>query len=67
MSTDTPHGLFRRQLLQASLAAGAVAGTRRVARAQSKPEKLVFVGDNGPWHKTLVEEVAPALDRKSVV
>src|SRR5579863_5615062 len=63
MPTDTPHGLFRRQLLQASLAAGAFAGTGRAARAQAKPEKLVYVGDNGPWHKCLVEEVAPAFEK----
>lgn len=30
--------------------------------AQSRPERLVFVGDNGPWHWTLVEEVAPAFE-----
>lgn len=30
--------------------------------AQARPEKLVFVGDNGPWHWTLVEEVAPAFE-----
>jgi multiple sugar transport system substrate-binding protein len=60
---DTLHGLFRRQLLQASLAAGAVATTGRAAHAQAKPEKLVYVGDNGPWHKCLVEEVAPAFEK----
>jgi len=60
---DTSHGLFRRQLLQASLAAGAVATTGRVAHAQAKPDKLVYVGDNGPWHKCLVEEVAPAFEK----
>jgi multiple sugar transport system substrate-binding protein len=63
MPVDTPHGLFRRQLLQASLAAGAVATAGRAARAQSKPDKLVYVGDNGPWHKCLVEEVAPAFEK----
>jgi ABC-type glycerol-3-phosphate transport system substrate-binding protein len=34
-----------------------------LVRAQSKPEKLVFVGDNGPWHWCLTEEVAPAFER----
>ncbi len=34
-----------------------------LARAGSKPEKLVFVGDNGPWHWCLVEEVAPAFEK----
>ena len=35
----------------------------RGAKAQSRPEKLVFVGDNGPWHWCLVEEVAPAFEK----
>jgi ABC-type glycerol-3-phosphate transport system substrate-binding protein len=47
----------RRELLAAALA------TPAIARAQSKPEKLVFVGDNGPWHWCLVEEVAPAFEK----
>src|SRR5580700_8057049 len=59
----TPHGLFRRQLLQASLAAGAGTAIARSARAQGKPEKLVYVGDNGPWHACLVNEVAPAFEK----
>ena len=50
--------LNRRRLLQAS--AGAALGLPSVGRAQGKPEKLIYVGDNGPWHWTLVEEVAPA-------
>ena len=33
------------------------------ALAQSKPDKLVYVGDNGPWHWVLVEEVAPAFEK----
>src|SRR5580698_11120634 len=52
----------RRHLLQAAAAATALP---RVALAQSKPEKLVFVGDNGPWHWCLVEEVAPAFEKKT--
>ena len=32
-------------------------------KAQSKPEKLVYVGDNGPWHYAMVEEVAPAFEK----
>lgn len=35
------------------------------ALAQSKPEKLIYVGDNGPWHWTLVEEVAPAFEKET--
>jgi ABC-type glycerol-3-phosphate transport system substrate-binding protein len=52
--------LRRRRLLQ-----GAVAGIAApyVANAQGKPDKLVFVGDNGPWHWCLVEEVAPAFEK----
>ena len=33
--------------------------------AQSKPEKLVYVGDNGPWHWTMVEEVAPEFESQT--
>ncbi|MGC1412566.1 MAG: extracellular solute-binding protein [Acetobacteraceae bacterium] len=50
----------RRHLLQA----GAAAALPRFALAQNKPEKLVFVGDNGPWHWCLVEEVAPAFEKE---
>jgi len=63
MPIDTPHGLFRRQLLQAALATSATAAATRTARAQSKPDKLVYVGDNGPWHACLVNEVAPAFEK----
>jgi multiple sugar transport system substrate-binding protein len=44
----------RRTLLATAVALAAPS----IARA--KPEKLVFVGDNGPWHWCLTEEVAPA-------
>jgi multiple sugar transport system substrate-binding protein len=33
------------------------------ALAQNKPDKLVYVGDNGPWHWTLVEEVGPEFEK----
>lgn len=47
-----------------SLLAGATLGlVARAARAREKPEKLVYIGDNGPWHWTLVEEVAPAFEK----
>ena len=49
----------RREILVAALAMPAI------ARAQSKPAKLVFVGDNGPWHWCLVEEVAPAFAKQT--
>jgi multiple sugar transport system substrate-binding protein len=45
------------------LAASAALTAPSLVRAQSKPEKLVFVGDNGPWHWCLVEEVAPAFEK----
>ena len=32
------------------------------ALAQNKPDKLVYVGDNGPWHYVMVEEAAPAFE-----
>src|SRR5689334_16347599 len=49
----------RRTLLQASV--GILAAPQIMA--QSKPEKLVYVGDNGPWHYVMVEEVAPAFEK----
>jgi multiple sugar transport system substrate-binding protein len=45
------------------LTAGVALALPSVARAGAKPEKLVFVGDNGPWHWCLVEEVAPAFEK----
>jgi multiple sugar transport system substrate-binding protein len=51
----------RRQLL----AAGAALAVPSITRAGPKPEKLVFVGDNGPWHWCLTEEVAPAFERET--
>src|SRR3954469_15459985 len=52
-------GMKRRTLLQASV--GVLAAPQIMA--QSKPEKLVYVGDNGPWHYVMVEEVAPAFEK----
>jgi multiple sugar transport system substrate-binding protein len=52
-------GLNRRQLLAAS----AASALPLPALAQGKPEKLVYVGDNGPWHWAMVEEVAPAFEK----
>ena len=45
------------------LAGSAALAAPSLARAQSKPEKLVFVGDNGPWHWCLTEEVGPAFQQ----
>jgi multiple sugar transport system substrate-binding protein len=47
------------------LAAGAALAMPAVARANAKPEKLIFVGDNGPWHGCLTEEVAPAFEKET--
>src|SRR6202166_4827825 len=47
------------------LLAGTAATLAMPALAQSKPEKLVYVGDNGPWHWTLVEEVGPAFEKET--
>ena len=44
------------------LLAGTAATLAMPALAQSKPDKLIYVGDNGPWHWTLVEEVGPAFE-----
>ncbi|MFL5251960.1 MAG: extracellular solute-binding protein, partial [Rhodopila sp.] len=52
----------RRHLLQGTAAALA---TPYLARAQSKPDKLVYVGDNGPWHFVLVEEVGLAFEKQT--
>ena len=45
------------------LAASAASALPLPALAQSKPDKLVYVGDNGPWHWVMVEEVAPAFEK----
>jgi multiple sugar transport system substrate-binding protein len=58
-------GLKRRHLLQGS-AGGVLAATTRTAWAQSKPEKLVLVGENQrAWKRTLIEEVAPAFEKET--
>ena len=54
--------LKRRTLLQAS--AGLLAAPQIMA--QSKPEKLVLVGENQrAWKRTLLEEVAPAFEKET--
>jgi ABC-type glycerol-3-phosphate transport system substrate-binding protein len=57
--------LKRRTLLQASVATAAATLAAPQIKAQSKPEKLVYVGDNGPWHYSMVEEVAPAFEKQT--
>jgi len=48
-----------------ALLAGTAASLAMPALAQNKPDKLVYVGDNGPWHWTLVEEVAPEFEKQT--
>ena len=55
--------LKRRRVLQGAAAALAPTALACPALAQSKPEKIVYVGDNGPWHWVMVEEVAPAFEK----
>jgi multiple sugar transport system substrate-binding protein len=47
------------------LLAGAASVLAMPALAQNKPDKLVYVGDNGPWHYAMVEEVAPAFEKET--
>lgn len=58
-------GLNRRRLLQTSVAAGGALAAPRVGRTQGKPDKLVYVGDNGPWHWVMVDEVGPAFEKET--
>ena len=55
--------LGRRAVLAGGSAVAASPFVR--AHAQSKPDKLVYVGDNGPWHTCLVNEVAPAFEKET--
>jgi multiple sugar transport system substrate-binding protein len=47
------------------LLAGTAASLAMPALAQTKPDKLVYVGDNGPRHWTLLEEVAPEFEKQT--
>src|SRR5215468_12211601 len=54
----------RRSVLFGSAAAGGMLAAPHWARAQNKPEKLVYIGENqGGWKRTLVEEVGPAFEK----
>ncbi len=56
-------GLSRRRLLQGSVGC-VVAAAARPVWAQTKPDKLVLVGENQiAWKRTLIEEVAPAFEK----
>jgi len=57
--------LNRRRLLMAATAGGVMAAARPL-RAQNKPDKLVYIGDNqGGWKRALTEEVAPAFEKET--
>src|SRR5215471_16091099 len=57
--------LNRRQLLMAATAGGVMAAARPTL-AQSKPDKLVYIGDNqGGWKRALTEEVGPAFEKET--
>ena len=58
-------GLSRRHLLQgAAVAGGMLAVSPRSVRAQGKPDKLVYIGENqGGWKRVLMEEVGPAFEK----
>ena len=55
----------RRAFLGSALATGSALAATRPSRAQSKPEKLVFVGDNGMWHDCLYKVVAPDFEKQT--
>jgi multiple sugar transport system substrate-binding protein len=54
-------GVKRRQVM----AGAAAVALARPALAQSKPERLVFVGDPGAWKKILNEEQVPAFQKQT--
>ncbi len=64
---DGRRAIGRRDLIGGTLLAGAglAASAGTAARAQSKPSELVYVGDNGPWHQCLLQEVAPAFEKET--
>ncbi|MBY0333122.1 MAG: extracellular solute-binding protein [Acetobacteraceae bacterium] len=57
--------LGRRQALGTAVAAGGILATPGL-RAQGRPDKLVYIGENqGGWKRVLMEEVAPAFERET--
>src|SRR5260221_5720148 len=53
-------------LFGSAAAGGLLAAAPRWAWAQTKPEKLVYIGENqGGWKRTLMEEVAPAFEKET--
>lgn len=57
--------MLRRRTLLAASAAAPLAAPRPL-RAQTKPDKLVYIGENqGGWKRVLMEEVAPAFEKET--
>ncbi|MBV9813435.1 MAG: hypothetical protein JO326_11845, partial [Acetobacteraceae bacterium] len=55
--------MMRRRHLLGALTAVSVGAAR--ARAQSKPERLVFVGDPGAWAQSFHKEASAAFEQKT--
>lgn len=55
----------RRGFLGGALATGSALATAPPTRAQNKPDKLVFVGDNGMWHDCLYKHVGPDFEKET--
>ena len=55
----------RRDLLAGTAATFASPLAMPALAQANKPDKLVYVGDNGPWHYAMVEEVAPAFEKET--
>ncbi len=66
MHAWTQVGIGRRRLI-ATGAAGLVAASTlpRPALAAPKPDKLVFMIDNAPWHGTMVQDAAPLFEKET--
>jgi ABC-type glycerol-3-phosphate transport system substrate-binding protein len=68
MSTWRDLKLGRRRFVAgaAGVGAGLAAGPlARPALGAQKPEKLVFMIDNAPWHGTMTDDAAPAFEKET--
>jgi multiple sugar transport system substrate-binding protein len=57
--------ITRRQVIAAAGTGAIAAGVGRRVRAQSKPDRLVFVGDPGAWAATLHKETSVEFEKKT--
>ncbi len=57
----------RRRLIQGTVAVAAAAAATQPAPAlaRNKPDRLLFIGDDAPWHTCLVKEVGPAFEKQT--